>query len=133
MTTRPQRHNLGNVDCESEVDRLVDSLKNILLRLSGQAARMGAGGERSQPNPAAQSLEIIATRLSAIETAVKEIRQIVSGQHFEKDWYTTGELAEILGKSQYTIQERWCNEGRIECRKTQTTASGESPATKLSD
>jgi hypothetical protein len=22
-----------------------------------------------------------------------------------------------LGKSQYTIQERWCNDGRIECEK----------------
>ena len=34
-----------------------------------------------------------------------------------KDWYTTAELAGILGKSDYTIRERWCNEGRIDCEK----------------
>ena len=34
-----------------------------------------------------------------------------------KDWYSTAELASILGKSDYTVRERWCNEGRIDSEK----------------
>ena len=34
-----------------------------------------------------------------------------------KEWYTPRELGEILTKSEYTVRERWCNEGRIECEK----------------
>jgi hypothetical protein len=38
-----------------------------------------------------------------------------------KDWYTTAELANALGLSQYTVQARWCAEGRIECEKDPLT------------
>lgn len=62
-------------------------------------------------------LGLIANRLAALERVVIEIHEIVRGQHFEKEWYTTAELAEFLGKSQFTVQERWCNQGRIECEK----------------
>jgi hypothetical protein len=34
-----------------------------------------------------------------------------------KEWYTTAELAAALGKKPYTVQEKWCNAGRIECEK----------------
>lgn len=34
-----------------------------------------------------------------------------------KEWYSPGEVAEILGKSEFTVRERWCNSGRIECKK----------------
>ncbi len=34
-----------------------------------------------------------------------------------KEWYSTSELANIMGVKQYTVQECWCNQGRIECEK----------------
>jgi len=34
-----------------------------------------------------------------------------------KEWYSTSEVAGILGKSEFTVRERWCNSGRIECKK----------------
>lgn len=34
-----------------------------------------------------------------------------------KDWYTTSELAAIMGVTGHTVRERWCNQGRIECAK----------------
>ncbi|MCY2987534.1 MAG: helix-turn-helix domain-containing protein [Planctomycetota bacterium] len=67
------------------------------------------------------TLRIIDSRLVVLERTVNEIHDVVQGQRFEKEWYTTTELAEILGKSQFTIQERWCNDGRIECEKDPTT------------
>lgn len=41
-------------------------------------------------------------------------------QRSVKDWYTTAELAEILGRSEFTVRE-WCRLGRI---KAQMRASG---------
>ncbi len=64
-----------------------------------------------------QTLLMLGQRLAAMEEKVIEVHQLVHAQRVEKEWYSTGELAEALGKSQYTVQERWCNEGRIECEK----------------
>ena len=33
-----------------------------------------------------------------------------------KDWYTTDEVAAILGKAKFTVRE-WCRHGRVHCRK----------------
>ena len=72
---------------------------------------------KCEPDDLVQALGIIAQRLAGLERVVTEVHEIGHGQRFEKEWYTTSDLAEILGKSQYTIQERWCNDGRIECEK----------------
>ena len=66
---------------------------------------------------ALQAVLMRGQRLTALEEKVTDIHQVVLAQRVEKQWYTTGELAEALDKSQYTIQERWCNDGRIECEK----------------
>jgi hypothetical protein len=72
---------------------------------------------QGEPEDLVHILGLIANRLATLEHVVIEIHEIVQGQHFEKEWYTTAELSEILGKSQFTVQERWCNQGRIECDK----------------
>jgi hypothetical protein len=64
-----------------------------------------------------QAVFTLGQHITAIEQDVAEIKSVVISQRIEKEWYTTTELAEALGKSQYTIQERWANEGRIECEK----------------
>lgn len=66
-------------------------------------------------------------RLAHLEHLVAEIHGAVMNARTEKEWYTTAELAEALGKSQYTIQERWCNEGRIECEKDSATGKWRIP------
>jgi hypothetical protein len=60
---------------------------------------------------------MLGQRMTAMEQNVAEIKSVVLAQRIEKEWYTTTELAEAMSKSQYTIQERWCNDGRIECEK----------------
>jgi hypothetical protein len=37
-------------------------------------------------------------------------------QRQEKEWYTTTEFAEVLGKAEYTVRE-WCRQGRIHAQK----------------
>ena len=64
-----------------------------------------------------QAVLMLGQRLTTMEEKVAEIHQVVLNQRVQKEWYTTNELAEALDKSHFTIQERWCNDGRIECEK----------------
>jgi DNA-directed RNA polymerase specialized sigma24 family protein len=51
-------------------------------------------------------------RLDRLESAV----QVLVRQRVVKDWYSTAEVAEMLGKSEYTVRE-YCRLGRIRARK----------------
>lgn len=53
-------------------------------------------------------MEGIEDRLSRIE---RMLAMLVERQTV-KDWYTTAEVGEILGKSEYTVRE-WCRQGRV--------------------
>lgn len=69
------------------------------------------------PDAIFQLLLLVSQRLSSVEKKLDEMHEVVLSQRVQKEWYTTGELADALSKSQYTVQERWCNEGRIDCEK----------------
>jgi hypothetical protein len=62
-------------------------------------------------------LMTLGERLAAIEQTVTDMHRLLQHQAVEKEWYSTTELAEAMGVSQFTVQERWCNQGRIECQK----------------
>jgi hypothetical protein len=66
---------------------------------------------------ALQTMLMLGQRLGALEAKVTEIHQTVMAHRVEKEWYSTGETAKALGKTDYTVRERWCNDGRIECEK----------------
>jgi DNA-directed RNA polymerase specialized sigma24 family protein len=54
----------------------------------------------------------ILQRLDRIETAL----QTLITQRTVKDYYTTAEAAELLGKSEFTVRE-WCRLGRVNAEK----------------
>jgi hypothetical protein len=60
-------------------------------------------------------------RLSSIEERIAETHHLLQQRAVEKEWYSTAELAEEMRVSHYTVQERWCNAGRIECVKDHET------------
>jgi hypothetical protein len=111
--------------CESEHTAVVTPM-----------SRWGGRGAESQPHPkiaspsisgsqgglesrlVVQALSELGNRISALERCVAELSDVLRrGQPSGKEWYTTTELAVAMGKSQYTIQEHWCNDARIECGK----------------
>jgi hypothetical protein len=51
-------------------------------------------------------------RLDRIESALAELLNVRTA----KAWYTTGEVAEILDRAEYTVRE-WCRQGRIRAKK----------------
>ena len=70
---------------------------------------------------------MLGQRLTHLEQLVTEIHQIVQDERVEKEWYTTNEVAKLMEVSQYTVQERWCNRGRIECEKDPETGKWRIP------
>jgi hypothetical protein len=55
---------------------------------------------------------LLLQRLDRIEAALAELMK----QRTVKDWYSTAEVAEMLGRAEYTVRE-WCRQGRIHARK----------------
>lgn len=51
-------------------------------------------------------------RLDRIETTLNLLVQ----QQTIKDWYSTTEIAQLLGKAEFTVRE-WCRLGRIHAQK----------------
>jgi DNA-directed RNA polymerase specialized sigma24 family protein len=61
---------------------------------------------------AAEAVKEIGERLERVESLLHALL----AQRVVKDWYSTDEVAEILGKAKFTVRE-WCRLGRIHCRK----------------
>src|SRR5262249_31705329 len=74
----------------------------------------------------AQPLELISVvdtrvlaRLAGIERGQDELLTLLNvlvQQRNIKDWYTTAEAAQLLGKAEFTVRE-WCRLGRIRAEK----------------
>ena len=83
--------------------------------------------ENSQTDLTLQAVLMLGQQVAALDKKLSEIHQVVLSQRVQKEWYTTNELAEALDKSHFTIQERWCNDGRIECEKDPTSGKWRIP------
>lgn len=62
--------------------------------------------------PQADPMTEVLRRLERIETVLGELRS----RPAPKEWYTTGEVAQVIGKAEYTVRE-WCRLARIRARK----------------
>jgi Helix-turn-helix domain len=54
----------------------------------------------------------ILDKLQRIEDAIRQLLR----QKTIKEWYTTAEVAEIIGKSEYTVRE-YCRKGQVKAQK----------------
>lgn len=59
----------------------------------------------------------IETRLAAMESLVREIHDKTVLSSMIKEYYTTQEVARILGRRPYTVRE-WCRLGRVHGEKS---------------
>ena len=61
-----------------------------------------------------EELNDLTTRLVRIEQTVDLLVQ----QRTIKDWYSTAEVAQLLGRAEFTVRE-WCRLGRVRGEKKQ--------------
>jgi len=100
------------IKAEQAAGLLVSGLRDILKHTENPPKM-----ESDNSDLVLQAVMLLGQRLTTLEEKVGEIHQVILAQRVQKEWYTTNELAEALDKSHFTIQERWCNDGRIECEK----------------
>jgi hypothetical protein len=60
----------------------------------------------------ADDITLLLQRLERIEAALAELLS----QKAVKEWYTTAEVADIVGKAEYTVRE-WCRKGQVKAAK----------------
>ncbi|MBL8793443.1 MAG: helix-turn-helix domain-containing protein [Planctomycetia bacterium] len=58
------------------------------------------------------SLPHLLDRLTRIEGKLDDLLR----QRVPKDWYSTAEVAELVGKAEFTVRE-WCRLGRVHAHK----------------
>ena len=68
----------------------------------------------------ADTLREVADRLAAVEAAVQRLVE----QRTVKEWYSTADVALLLGKAEFTVRE-WCRLGRVRAAKKK---AGRGPA-----
>ena len=81
-----------------------------------------------------QSETTIIQMLSALEERISQLTQVVEGldsrvsdMDISKDWYSTRDVAELMGVTGHTVRERWCNQSRIACEKNPVTGKWRIP------
>jgi hypothetical protein len=81
-------------------------------------------------NVLTEKLDQLDQRQVRLESVLTQIRDLLLNERTIKDWYSPGEVAEILGKKPYTVRE-WCRLRRINSRK-RPTGRGDSEEWEIS-
>ena len=63
-------------------------------------------------DPVLEQLEQLLSRMSRLEAVIRTLVE----QRTIKDWYSTDEVASVLGKAPFTVRE-WCRLGRVYAAK----------------
>ena len=79
-----------------------------------------------------QTLSLLERQMLELTAQVEELSDNISGTITPtKDWYTTAEVAAAMKVTWHTVQERWCNQGRIACEKDGRTGKWRVPGYEL--
>lgn len=84
----------------------------------------------SETETVLQAISGLERQVVFLSSEVAELRRLLNDRKSVKDWYTTADLAAVMGVSRYTVQERWCNSGRISCEKDPETGKWRIPGTE---
>ena len=102
------------------------SLQQQAARIAREAATLGMDG------PTFQVLLGMHEHLIALRDQVAQVHEVVTAMTAEKDWYSTKEVADLMGVTAHTVQARWCAAGRIESEKDPTNGHWRIPGHEFS-
>jgi hypothetical protein len=78
---------------------------------------VSGGASSDKLDQVLQLLALLAQRMGNLEERLTLVSQGIGDHQLLKEWYSTSELAELVKKSDFTVREKWCNQGRIACEK----------------
>lgn len=85
----------------------------------------------AHPSATADAAPDMLNLLLQIQARVVNIEQVVTERQRVREHYSTAEVAEILGKAEFTVRE-WCRLGRVRAEK-KYSGRGKHPAWVISD
>jgi hypothetical protein len=120
-----RRQQRGGVDHDSHRDQLselgrrgiMSYAERAVLRWKSKAPwRMGHG----QPAPyelltGSGSMDFLHRSIDLLDRVETQLDRLIQKETV-KDWYTTAEVAQVLGKAEFTVRE-WCRHGRVNAKK----------------
>lgn len=84
-------------------------------RMEDAGPNHSAVGENTQPQPPGQASVAESRVLERLDRLEALLHQMVQ-QRAAKAWYGVPEVAELLGKADFTVRE-WCRLGRVHAQK----------------
>lgn len=90
---------------------------DLVQGLQDDARKMGCAANSIHDPSTDQALNVVAEIIAWCESQDSRANDALPTPATIRDWYTPNELAELIGKSPFTVREKWCNESRIECEK----------------
>ena len=99
------------------------TIEQQAARIAREAASLGVDA------PTLQVLMAMHDQLSALRDELAEVKHAIDaiGAVTHKDWYSTKEVAELMGVSRHHVTVRWCNQARITCDKDPQTGQWRIP------
>ena len=80
------------------------------------SAWLSAGGSPAPPDRRQTDPPDILARLDRLDSADWRVADLLVSPAAVKDWYTTAEVARIIGKAEFTVRE-YCRLGRVRAEK----------------
>ena len=75
-------------------------------------------------------IQALGCSLLELRQEMQALQESVLRIQYQKDWYSTSEVADLMKVTRHTVQERWCNQGRIECEKDSQTGKWRIPGSE---
>lgn len=88
-------------------------------------------GNSDNSDDVTRMLDVIAIELSGLTQRVAQMEAKLVQLTVAKDWYSTSDIARLMGVTSHTVRERWCNQARIECEKDPESGQWRIPAVEF--
>ena len=93
-----------------------DYMSDHLRSPPSSVAKVFGSTHMAGPLPFDAGRDHVMSSLMEVRAGVSRLEEMMAERHRVRDYYSTAEVAEILGKAEFTVRE-WCRHGRVRAEK----------------